>query len=464
MKVYRVRIFCCALVLLFTFSQARADRVDDYVRARMGERHVPGLALAVVRDGKPVKVRGYGLADVELNVPVGTETVFEIGSVTKQFTAAAVMMLVEEGKVGLDDRIAKYLPPVPPAWESVTVRQLLTHTSGIKNYTGLSGFELEKHLTKEQFIKAVSGYPLDFAPGEKWSYSNTGFNLLGMIVEKASGQSYWDFMRARVFGPLGMTATTDRNPRLVIPNRAAGYEWRRDHLEHRDTDFTDLFSAGAIVSTITDMVKWDAALNGERLLKRSSLETLWTPAKLNKGESYPYGLGWFIESVRGHRVIRHSGSTSGFSSSITRYPDDRLSVIVLCNLGTEGVAGRISQGVARMYVPALSLNSLQPASDDDARSSALLRDALAQLLQGRPDPALYAPERRAALSSDATKATLRRLASYGALSSFTFIRQDAEGRKRSRLYRVSLGDHTVFLKFVLDGEAKVSDFTVEEEN
>ncbi|MFN2456540.1 MAG: serine hydrolase domain-containing protein, partial [Pyrinomonadaceae bacterium] len=186
------------------------------------------------------------------------------------------MLLVEEGKLSLDDSISKHLPGTPEAWSAITVRHLLTHTSGIRNYTGLVGFELTERLKRDEFIKRIGAHPLAFEPGSAHSYGNTNYNLLGHIIEAASGRTYWEFMRERIFRPLGMSATADRDPRYVLKNRAEGYEWEDGALVGRDYDLTDVFSAGAVVSTVRDLVKWDAALGGERLLKKSSLERIWT--------------------------------------------------------------------------------------------------------------------------------------------------------------------------------------------
>ena len=204
------------------------------------------------------------------------------------------MLLVEDSKINLDEKISKYLPNTPDAWAKVSVRHLLTHTSGIKTYTGLSGFELTKRLNRDQFIKALSAYPLDFEPGASWNYSNSGFNLLGYIIESVSGKSYWDFMRERIFKPLGMDKTADRDPQFIIPHRATGYEWQNNKLVGRDYDLTDIFSAGAIVSTVTDLAKWDAALSNDTLLKKTSKAQIWTPFVLNDGKPYPYGFGWNV--------------------------------------------------------------------------------------------------------------------------------------------------------------------------
>jgi CubicO group peptidase (beta-lactamase class C family) len=459
------RNFLAALALLacVLVASARGDRVDDYVREQMRARHVPGLALAVVRDGKVIKEQGYGLASVELDVAATPETVFEIGSVSKQMTAAAVMLLVEEGKLSLDDRIGKHLPGTPESWEQITVRNLLTHTSGLKNYTGLAGFELTERLKRDDFIKRIGVHPLSFAPGSAHSYGNTNYNLLGYIIEAVSGRPYWDFMRERIFAPLGMSATHDRDPRYILKRRASGYEWEDGALVGRDYDLTDVFAAGAIVSTVRDLVKWDAALGGERLLKRSSLEQIWTQTRLGDGTMHPYGLGWYVETLRGQRRVRHNGQTAGFAASIARYTDERLTVIVLCNLGTIGLAGRINQGVAKLYVPALSLASLGARPDPDAQTTRRLEALLGELLSGRAAPEAFTPERLAALSTTAAKSNWRQLAAYGPLKSLTFIESEPSAKTRSLRYKAALGSHLLLLRFALAEDGRVSELNVEEE-
>ncbi|HEU4596801.1 MAG TPA: serine hydrolase domain-containing protein [Pyrinomonadaceae bacterium] len=453
-------LLACALV-----PSARADQVDDYVLEQMRLRHVPGLALAVVKDGQVIKERGYGLANVELDVPVTPETVFEIGSVSKQMTAAAVMLLVEEGKLSLDDKISKHLPGTPAVWNAVTVRHLLTHTSGIKNYTGLAGFALSERLKREEFIKRIGAHPLAFAPGEAHSYGNTNYNLLGHIVETVSGKSYWQFVRERIFQPLGMSATNDRDPRHVLKNRADGYEWDGGALVGRDYDLTDVFSAGAIVSTVRDLVKWDAALEGGRLLKKTSLEQVWTPTRLNDGREHPYALGWYVERVRGVGRVRHNGQTAGFAASIARYREERLTVIVLCNLGTIGLAGRINQGVAKLYLPALSLKSLAARPDPDAETTRRLETALRELLAGRPPAEAFTPERLSALSTVAAKANWQQLAAYGPLDSFAFVETDASAPAKTRAlrYKAALGPRLLLVRFALNPDGRVAEINVEEE-
>jgi D-alanyl-D-alanine carboxypeptidase len=327
---------------------ARADRVDDYVKSKMDQRRIPGVALVIVKNGKPIKTAAYGLANLELNVPVKPETVFEIGSITKQFTAAGILLLAQEGKLSVDDKIGARLANIPDAWTNVTIRHLLTHTSGIKSYTGLDGFQLTKRLTQSQFIRAIGRQPMEFAPGQSWKYCNTGFSLLGYIIENVSGKNYWDFMSERIFQPLGMNATTNRLPGLIIPNRASGYEQTNQVHINRDYDLTEVFSAGAIASTVDDLAKWNASLDGETILTATSKEQMWTPAKLDDDKPTKYGFGWYVDKVEGHMNIGHGGSTSGFSATIQRFPDDKLAIIILTNTD-ESVATPMAKKIATFF-------------------------------------------------------------------------------------------------------------------
>lgn len=326
----------------------RADRVDDYLKTEMEQHKIPGLALTIIQNGKTTKSGAYGFANLELNVPASLDTVFEIGSITKQFTAAGILLLAQEGKLTVDDKLSQHIANAPDSWKAVTLRHLLTHTSGIKSYTGLDGFELTRHLTQAQFLKTLGVQPLEFQPGASWKYSNSGFSLLGYVIENVSGENYWHFMSERIFKPLGMSRTTDRLPGRILPNRADGYEQTNHVLINRDYDLTDVFSAGAIASTVGDLAKWNAMLDRTDLLNLSTKDAMWTPAKLNDGKPTKYGFGWFLDSVEGHKNIGHGGSTSGFSASIQRFPDDKLAVIILTNTD-EQIATTLAKKIATFY-------------------------------------------------------------------------------------------------------------------
>jgi CubicO group peptidase (beta-lactamase class C family) len=328
----------------------QADQVDTIVRETMAQHRIPGVALTVIQHGRRVKTGVYGFSNLELKTPVTSDTVFEIGSITKQFTAACILLLAQEGKLSVDDPISRYLTNTPPSWSKITLRHLLTHTSGVKTYTALNGFELTRHLTQAQFIQKIGALPLDFPPGDRYAYCNTGFNLLGYVIENVSGTSYWNFLSSRILGPLAMSATTNREPRNLLPGRASGYEFNSGgHFVNRDSDLTDIFSAGALVSTLGDLAKWDAALNDDKLLFESSKRQMWSPTRLNDGSLHQYGFAWWLDPVQGHRRIGHTGETSGFDASFERFPDDQLAIIVLCNSGESERADNLARAIAPLY-------------------------------------------------------------------------------------------------------------------
>jgi CubicO group peptidase (beta-lactamase class C family) len=339
-------------------ASARADKVDDFVKAQMQERNIPGVSIAVVRDGQVVKAQGYGLANVELNAAATAETIYQSGSVGKQFTATLVMMLVEEGKLKLDESIRTYMPEAPATWQGIKIRHLLSHTAGVSNAL-YNDLDMRQDYTEEELFKRIAALPLDFQPGDKWNYSNCGYMTLGFLVHKVTGRFYGDLLREKIFGPLGMTTARIIDEADIIPNRAAGYRLVDGKLKNQEWVAPKLNTTadGSLYLTVLDLAKWDAALYTEKLLKKASLDLMWTPVKLNsgtEGKTEPYGFGWFLGDTNGHRVIRHGGAWQGFTSDISRYVDDKLTVIVLAN--RSGVApDMIGRGIAGLYVPELAI-------------------------------------------------------------------------------------------------------------
>jgi CubicO group peptidase (beta-lactamase class C family) len=341
-----------------------SGKVDAYIEAEMRAEKIPGLALAIVGDGKTIKSRGYGLANIELDVPVKPETIFQTGSVGKQFTATAVMMLVEDGKLRLDDPIGKYLSGAPATWKNITVRNLLTHTSGIHDYEteslkkkGAAFINLRNDYTEDELFKKFSGLPLDFPPGSKWNYSNSGYVILGILIHKVTGQFYGDVLQERIFRPLGMTYTRIISEADIIRNRAAGYRLVNGEMKNQEwvSPMLNTTADGALYTNIVDMARWDAALYTEKLLKKGSLDQMWTAVCLNDGKTADYGLGWDVTSVNGHRLIEHGGAWQGFTTQISRYVDDKFTVIVLTNLDAEySQPDKVAHNVAAIYNPALT--------------------------------------------------------------------------------------------------------------
>src|ERR1700689_5728947 len=327
--------------------------VSNYVESEMRRQHIPGVALLVSRRGKIVQAEGFGLANVERQVPVKPETVFQSGSVGKQFTATAVMMLVEEGKVGLDDPLTKYFPDAPPTWKEVTVRELLSHTAGFGDYPPT--FNFRKDRTEPELQKLVESIPLAYPPGTKWEYSNLGYLTLGILIHRVTGEFYGDFLQQRIFHPLDMQTTRIISEADIVPNRAAGYRLVKGELKNQEwvAPKVNTTADGSLYFSILDLAKWDAALNTEKLLKRSSLDQMWTPAKLKNGQPNKagYGFGWEMGDRHGHHVVGHTGSWQGFKTVIVRYVDknDQLTVVVLANLA-EAKPGAIAEHVADMYL------------------------------------------------------------------------------------------------------------------
>jgi CubicO group peptidase (beta-lactamase class C family) len=371
MKMIDLRTGVLGLILVTLGALAtRGDEVDDYVTAAMARQHIPGLSLAIIRDSKVIKLKGYGLAGVELNVPAKPETVYELASATKPFVATAIMLLLQEGKLSLEDRVCQYVEGTPEAWRSITLRQLLSHTSGIKDYlerSEMTPFDLPP----ERIVQIAASFPLNFAPGKKWAYSNTGYVLLGMVIEKVTGKPFSAFLAERMFQPLAMAATQHYEPGGIVSNRAVGYLWLAPGGLGNAEMFKYMMSNrgdGGILSTVGDLAKWETALSSGRLLNSNNLEAMWSPARLTDGSACNYGLGWFLKNVNGHRHVFHPGGSAGAATIISRYPDDHLTTILLANGGGAYPEG-LDLGIARILIPELMppAKAIDPALLDSYR-------------------------------------------------------------------------------------------------
>lgn len=437
-----------ALSLLLVGSHANAQSVNEIVNRQLTQRHIPGMSIAVVKDGKVVTAKGYGVANVELDVPATENTVYQLASITKQFTATAIMMLVQEGKLGLDDKISSKLPDLPAAWSEVTIRQLLTHTSGIKDYAGTDGAERHpsEDMTQAAILNLVATAPLNFPSGSKYNYSNTGYFLLGMLIEKLSGKSYGEFLNERIFQPLGMSATRFNDAKVVIKHRATGYTFQKNVLQNASfVSPSKPFSAGGLVSNIADMIKWDAALNGEKLLPRATLESMWVPTKLTGGTDSDYGFGWGIQKKNGHRILAHNGGIDGFGTTIVRLPEDKLTVIVLAN--SDGArTDRIAMEIATAYLPDLK----EPVINDSLPAvTTLVRAFLDRVATGKAEPTDFTPDGQAYFFPDRINQLKGFLGSIGGVQSMELIAEEDRGTARMRRYRVSGANASALISFVL---------------
>lgn len=342
-----------ALLIVFLLSipaLAQSDKqIDDFVLAEMQRKHIPGVTLAVVKEGRVIKTKGYGLANVELNVPATTDTVYKIGSISKPIIATGILMLVEEGKIALDDKVSKYLDSTPETWEDITIRNFLSHTSGVVRESPLfRGGAVQPDI---DVIKGAYPVPLNFPTGTKYEYCNVGYFSLAEIITRVSGKPWPEFFAERIFKPLGMNSTRTTTFLDIVSNRATGYSFRDGKLFNSEV-YIALRPSGAFLSTVGDLAKFETALYSGGLLKKETLAEMWKPFKLADGKDSVYGLGWFVGALNGHKQINHGGSLNGFRSEFGRFPDDKLTLIVLTNLGENNPA-EIARGVAAFYIPEL---------------------------------------------------------------------------------------------------------------
>ena len=348
-----------ALITMLAAHPARAQTLDlariaavadSAANAQIAGGGTPGMTVAVARNGEVVFARGYGTADVEMGVPASAETVYKTGSITKEFTAAVVMRLVEAGRMSLDDPITKYLPDYPVQGHAVTIRHLLNHTSGIR------GFRI-MHEENRQRFRADLGYaelvalfgtqPFDFAPGEKYAYNNMAFYLLGEIIGRVTGTPYAEYTERELLRPLGMERTVACYDERVIPNRAEGYEFVDGQLVHgRFLSMRIASSAGVFCSTVGDLLRWAHLLHGGRVVSPASLRRMMTPTVLASGDTVGYGLGLQLSELGGHPRVYHTGGANGHVTILSHYPDDGISVAVMIN-STRGNPVTIEKAVAR---------------------------------------------------------------------------------------------------------------------
>ncbi len=367
------------------------NRIDSLIEKEMKQQNIPGLSLAVVNDGKTDYIKGYGFANLEHKVTVKPETIFQSGSVGKQFTAFAIMLLAEEGKLSLDDPISKFFSAAPKSWDSITVRNLLNHTGGFGDYP--RNFDFRGDYTEDSIYQIIKQIPLKFKAGEASVYSNIGYATLGFIISKASGKFYGDYLKERVFEPLGMRTARVISERDIIANRAAGYVLDEGEIKNQEwvSPTLNTTADGSLYLTALDMVQWEAGLNSRKLLKPESYEAMWSPARLNNGSTYPYGYGWALDTVNGKKIIEHGGSWQGFESAIRRYPDEKLAVIVFANLSRSRPV-KVARKVMELYHPEMAAPVLSPIKDAEPGITVLVKNFIEKLMANTLSADMFTPE------------------------------------------------------------------------
>jgi CubicO group peptidase (beta-lactamase class C family) len=448
----------------------QTDSVDAFVRDFIRRHQVPAAAISVVHHGRVVKAAGYGVSNLELNVAATEHSVFEIGSMSNQVSAEAVMMLVEDGKLALDDPLSKYLTGLPQEWRGIRLRHLLTHTSGLPDWEADTAFSYRREYTTAEFVAFVARHPLDCPPGTRFAYTNSAFPLLGKVIETVASVPYEHFVTERILKPAGMVETRFRHAKDVVPNHAAGYVDRDGVFENGEPLRPAILAPnGGVLSTAADMPRWNIALTNGTLVKPPTMVLMTTPIRFNDGSSFSGGIAWFLDEFRGHRMVLPNGSTvAGYSSVIYRYVDDDLSVVVLLNIDRWNAVTVLATNVASFFVPGLAMRSLAARPDPDPALSRRLVAMLADVADNR-DSEMLAPNLRnpggpvrtapaRGFKASAARMTLLEVEDHGSKGMEHF------GAKVRWVYRYKIeGDgRTVYYTIELTPDGKVTRFVPEE--
>lgn len=437
-------------VLLLGFAASRAvaapkpltGRIDAFVRAELERQKVPGVGIGIVKNGKVLLAKGYGFAHLEHQVPAGPETLFQAGSVGKQFTAMAVMLQVEAGKLALADPLTKFFPEAPATWGGITVRHLLNHTSGLPDLEGT--LDYRKDYTDEELARFAQALPLEFAPGARWSYSNTGYVLLGIIVSRASGTFYGDVLHEKVFKPAGMLTARIISEADIIPHRAAGYRRVNGALKNQEWVSPKLNTTGdgSMYVSVRDMIAWDAAVQARALLTPESWREILTPAPLTSGATFPYGFGWQLRERAGKPLHQHGGAWQGFTCYFGRYLGEGLSLIVLTNASASSSnPARIADGIAALINPALAPPVLKPIEDRESQVTARIAALLEKAREGTLAPADFA-HLRVGFFPDIAKLYQEQLRTLGPAGRLVLVERSTLGDDRTYTYLVTFGTQT----------------------
>jgi CubicO group peptidase (beta-lactamase class C family) len=435
--------------------------IDRYLESEMRRQKIPGISLAVVKNGKPLYVKSYGVATLEHAVPVTPQTVFQIGSVGKQFTAVAVMMLAGEHKLDLDDPLSKYLPEVPASWGKVTLRLMLNHQAGIPQFTTPDRqlLDLVHDYTDSELIQLAASQPLDFEPGTDVSYSDTGYVLLGFVINRVAGMFYGDFLQQRVFGPLGMRQTRIISDKDIVLNRASGYEMAESGALYNQTYVSPALNRtadGSLYSSVLDLMKWDRALYGDAVLPTLTLERMWRidPHRNGQRPLYHFGYGWENNRLRGQRLVEYDGNWQGFQAVMSRYVDKKLTIILLTNLSlcrTE----RLGHTVAGLIDPDLRAYP-ESIPDSDSGRTAEFRAFLDKVVKDGGDPDRLSAAGGARLVPAAMQTLRRDLRERGPILKLSLADQRVDADAR-RVYRVEEKDMVEFYSVSYAPDSRIDD-------
>lgn len=436
-----------ALLLAPITMIASADKVDDVIKAEMKSNHVPGVTLLVKRGDAVVKKAAYGLADIELNVPMKPDMVLETGSIGKTFTAVDVMRLVEAGKLSLEDSVTKYVPQGSPAWDGITVKMLLSHRSGIPDYALVDGLRLTEQWEVADFLKKMPTLPLDAKPGASWQYSNSNYVLLGLIVEKLTGKSVLDYTVDNIFKPLGMTHSRIVDYSALIPDRAAGYYLA-------STGLTNALQThggtgdGAMLSTVDDLARFEKAFRTGKLVDPRDVTMMRTRAPLPNGHMPFYGCGWFVRNTNHLVQFSHPGATAGYGATISYFPAKDLTVAIMGNV-YGGISDDTARLVAEAVEPSLKAPHLPVVKDPNPNRTQSLLDLAKQIASGKVPPDGVDPDYASRLATPRGKMALPSMKPFLSMTSLGYLETELDGTDTILRYRAMLDRKPWLMSFVV---------------
>ncbi|MGA8879072.1 MAG: serine hydrolase domain-containing protein [Candidatus Korobacteraceae bacterium] len=468
-RIRRTPAVACAFLLLFAVSLLRAQTesslspqlrssIDDIANQVLNTTGVPSASIAIVQDGKIAYVQAYGAAKLDPHTPAKPQMRYSIGSISKQFTAAAILLLAEEGKLSLDDPVSKYVPGLTDG-DQITIRQLLSHTSGYQDFWPQDYVPplMLKPITAEQIMDRWAKIPLDFPPGTKWQYSNTNYVIAGVIVEKVSGMPLLQFLSQRVFTPLNMSSVADTNLNKLPPTDPTGYfkyALGPSHPAPKEGKGW-MFAAGELAMTAEDLAKWDIAMINQSLLKPASYREMETEVLLKDGVGTNYGLGVFVRNTNGHRVLEHGGEVSGFVAENIVMPDDKIAIVVLTNQDASEAASGIGN-----QVRALLLNAANP---NDPKQDALMRKVYDGLQQGKIDRSLFTDNANFYFDEQALKDYAGSLGPLGAPQAFSQLRSSLRGGMTARIYQVKYSKKNLVIIVYEMPDGKIEQYMIAEQ-
>jgi len=451
-------LFCLtSLLCAQTLSPELRTGIDDIANQVLKTTGVPSASIAVVQDGKIAYVQAYGAAKIDPHTPATPQMRYSIGSISKQFTAAAILLLAEEGKLSLDDPVSKYVPGLTEG-DQITIRQLLSHTSGYQDFWPQDYVPplMLKPITADQIMDRWAKIPLDFQPGTKWQYSNTNYVIAGVIVEKVAGMPLLQFLSQRIFVPLGMTSVADTNLNKLPPTDPTGYfkyALGPSHAAPKEGKGW-MFAAGELAMTADDLAKWDIAVMNQNILKPASYREMETEVVLKDGVGTSYGLGVFVRNVNGHRVVEHGGEVSGFVADNSVMPDDKIAVVVLTNLDASQAASAIAGQVGTLL--------LNAANPNDPKQDALMRRVYDGLQQGKIDRSLFTDNANAYFDDQALKDYASSLGPLGAPQAFTQARSSLRGGMTARIYQVKYPNKNLVIIVYEMPDGKIEQYLISE--